>query len=80
MINDKNRSTLHLNQMSSMRVYNSYNYNFTVLHIFTMEEENKEMQASWLAEWELIKLCGVWLCDHLEPSPSSVCGWFYHPG
>lgn len=34
-------STLHLNQMSSMREYNSCNYNFTVLPIFTIEEENK---------------------------------------
>lgn len=40
--NNKNHSTLHLNQMSSMRVYNSCNYNFTVLHIFTIEEENKK--------------------------------------
>lgn len=39
-----------------MRVYNSCNYNFTVLPIFTIEEENKEAQPYWYAEsWELIK-------------------------
>lgn len=39
-----------------MKVYNSWNYNFTVLHIFIIEEENKEAQASWYAEsLELIK-------------------------
>lgn len=56
VINSKNHSTLHLNQMSSVRVYNFCNYNFTVLPIFTIEEENKESQFSWCAEsWEHIK-------------------------
>lgn len=50
IINSKNHSTLHLNQMSSMRIYNFCNYNFTVLPIFTIEEENKESQFSWYVE------------------------------
>lgn len=50
IINGKNHNTLHLNQMSSMRLYNSCNYNFTVLPMFTIEEENKESQPSWYAE------------------------------
>jgi hypothetical protein len=39
-----------------MRVCNSCNYNFTVLHIFTIEAEDKNAQASLYAEgWEIIK-------------------------
>lgn len=74
IINDKNHSTLHLNQMSSMRAYNSCNYNFTVLHIFTIEEENKETQASWYAEsWEPIKsFVGPLVVGSFEPL-SQVC-------
>ena len=56
IINNKNHSTLHLNQMSSMRVYNSWNYNFIVLYVFTIDGENKEAEASWCTEsWEFFK-------------------------
>ena len=42
--------------MSSMRVYNSWNYSFTVLYVFTIDGENKQAQASWCAEsWEFFK-------------------------
>lgn len=46
IMNDKNHSALHLNKMSSMRVYGSCNYHFTVLHIFTKEDKNKEFPVS----------------------------------
>ena len=39
-----------------MRAYNSCNCGFAVLYVFTIEEENKEAQASWCAEsWESLK-------------------------
>lgn len=39
-----------------MIVYNFCNYNFTVLPIFTIEEESKELQFSWYVEsWDHIK-------------------------
>lgn len=42
--------------MSSMRVYNSWNYNFIVLYVFTIDGENKEAEASWCTEsWEFFK-------------------------
>lgn len=50
IINNKNHSTLHLNQMSSIRVYNSWNYSFTVLYVFTIAGENKDAEASWYTE------------------------------
>lgn len=59
--------------MSSMRVHSACNYHFTVLHIFTIEEENKEAWDScvcWKQGAQKEMFGNLWMSGSLKPSPS----------
>lgn len=55
-----------------MRVYGSCNYHFTVLHIFTIEDKNKEVPAScvcWKQRAQKEMFEDLWLSGSLKAKP-----------